>query len=322
MTQVATLTASDGKAGYQFGGSVAIDGDTIFVGNGNLAFGTGGGYVFVKPARGWKTRHETAKLACLGLVAVAGDTAVCGGGDGALVYIKPQTGWKSTSNYDALLVTTDGSKNTFSSIVTNGQIVAIGAADINNESDVAYLYVKPKNGWGTKSNKKHIFHQTAKLTNSDSTSGDGFGISVAISGDTVTVGAPYTADNNGTLGAAYVFVEPATGWTNMTETAKLTANTTSYPSILGWSVAVCGDTLVAGNPNGGNNDNHQGDAFVFVKPTTGWTTTRTPNAQLTPSHSQEDDPFGWSVAISGQTIVIGDINVPYTQPGAAYVFGH
>jgi hypothetical protein len=108
----------------------------------------------------------------------------------------------------------------------------------------------------------------------------------------------------------------------MTQTAKLTVSTTDYDSILGWSVAVQGDTLVAGNPNGGNNDNHQGAAFVFVKPATGWATTEVPNAQLTPSHSQEDDPFGWSVAISGQTILVGDINVAYTQPGAAYVFGH
>jgi hypothetical protein len=322
MTQVAKLTASDGKPGYQFGGSVAIDGDTIFVGNGNLEFGTGGGYVFVKPARGWRTGHETAELACLGLVAVSGDTAVCGGGDAAAIYVKPKTGWKSTSNYDALLVTTDGDKNLSSSITTDGDVVVIGAADINNECDVAYLYVKPKNGWGTKSNKKHIFHQTAKLTNSDSTEGDGFGNSVAISGNTVAVGAPYTADNNGTLGAAYVFVKPAAGWTNMTQTAKLTANTTSYPSVLGWSVAVWGDTLVAGNPSGENTDNHQGEAFVFVKPPGGWDTTSTPNARLTPSGNQEDDPFGWSVAMSGQTILVGDINVAYTEPGAAYVFGH
>lgn len=231
-------------------------------------------------------------------------------------------GWKSTSNYDALLVTTDGSKNTFSSLSTDGDVVVIGAADINNASDAAYLYVKPKGGWRVTSNSKHILSQTAKLTNSDSAAGDGFGLSVSISGETVAVGAPYAADNNLNLGAAYVFVKPASRWMNMTETAKLTANTTSYPSILGWSVAVCGDTLAAGNPSGENTDNHQGEAFVFVKPPDGWTTTSTPNARLTPSGSQQDDPFGWSVAISGQTILVGDISVAFAEPGAAYVFGH
>ena len=62
--------------------------------------------------------------------------------------MKPKTGWKSTNNYDALLVTTDGSKNTFSSVATDGDTVVIGAADSNNESDVAYVYVKSKGGWG------------------------------------------------------------------------------------------------------------------------------------------------------------------------------
>jgi hypothetical protein len=78
---------------------------------------------------------------------------------------------------------------------------------------------------------------------------------------------------------------------------------------------------VAGNPSGENTDNHQGEAFVFVEPPGGWATTSTPNARLTPSGGEQDDPFGWSVAISGHTILVGDINVAYTEPGAAYVFG-
>ena len=321
MTQVAKLTASDGKPGYQFGGSVAIDGDTIFVGNGDLAFGTGGGYVFVKPAHGWKTRHETAKLACLGLVAVSGDTAVCGGGDGDLVYIKPKTGWRSTYMYDSLLVTTDGTKDTFSSITTDGDVVVIGAADSNNESDVAYLYVKPKAGWGRLPDGGRIQKQTAKLTNSDSTQRDGFGFSVSLSSDTVAVGSPYTADNNGNLGAAYVFVKPAGGWVNMTETAKLTANTTDSISTLGSSVALRGNTLVAGNPSGTVADNAQGEAYVFIKPTDGWTTTSTFDARLAASDGEKYDNFGNSVSLSGTTVVVGSFRGNINLPGAAYVFG-
>jgi len=317
MTQVAKLTASDGKAGYQFGGSVAVDGDTIFVGNGDLAFGTGGGYLFVKPAHGWKTRHETAKLACLGLVAVSSDTAVCGGGDAAAVYLKPKTGWKSTHMYDSLLVTTDGSKNTFSSIATDGDVVVIGAADSNNESDVAYLYVKPKAGWGHLPDGGRIQTQTAKLTPSDSASApfNLFGFSVSISGDTAAVGAPGVS-------AAYVFVKPATGWANMTQTAKLTTDTTDQGSSLGMSVAVHRGTLVAGNPTGSIANNLEGEAYVFLKPASGWTTTSTFNARLTPSDDREFDQFGGALAISGQTILVGDTHFQIMEPGAAYVFGH
>ncbi len=317
MTQIAKLTASDGKADDLFGVSVSISGDTVLVGvSGNYA--GSGGYIFARPAHGWKNKTETAKLGCVDFVAISGDTAVCAGYDEGAVYVKPKTGWKSTNNYDALLVTTDGSKNTFSSVATDGDTVVIGAADPNNESDVAYVYVKSKGGWGHLPSGGRIQTETAKLTNSDSTSGDGFGNSVSISGETVAVGAPYTAASNG---AAYVFVKPASGWTNMTQTAKLTANTTNYPGILGWSVAVRGDTLVAANPSGDNSDNHQGEAFVFVKPATGWTTTSTPNARLTASDDQGDDPFGWSVAMSSQTILVGDISVGSMGPGAAYVFG-
>lgn len=320
MTQVAKLTASDGKADDEFGGSVAISGKTVLVGD--TFFSRVGGYIFVRPTRGWKSATETAKLqACGPIGAIRGDTAVCADLDQAFVYVRPKTGWKSATTYDALLVTTEGDKNFFSSIATDGDVVVIGAADINNESDVAYLYVKPKGGWGAPLNLVRLITQKAKLTNSDSTEGDGFGFSVSLSGDTVAVGAPYAPDNNENSGAAYVFVRPASGWTNMTETAKLTANTTSYPSILGWSVAVSGETLVAGNPSGENTDNHQGEAFVYLEPATGWSTTSTPNARLTASDDQADDPFGWSVAMSGQTILVGDISVAFMGPGAAYVFG-
>jgi hypothetical protein len=62
--------------------------------------------------------------------------------------------------------------------------------------------------------------QSAILTASDGEDADEFGASVALSGNTVTVGAPF---HDGT-GAAYVFVEPATGWTDMSETAELSAS--------------------------------------------------------------------------------------------------
>src|SRR5271166_1814288 len=319
MTQVAKLTASDGNIDSEFGWSVSISGNTVLVGGFNAGRGLAG-YVFVRPARGWKSGHETAQLGSCGFtVAISGDTAVCGGLDAAAVYVRPKAGWKSTSSYDALLVTTDGSKNTFSSIATDGDVVVIGAADVNNESDVAYLYVKPKSGWQIRSNPRHIMSQTAKLTPSDSASNDLFGLSVSISGDTVAVGAPAAQPPN-SGGAAYVFVKPEGGWTNMTQTAKLTTDTTDQDSALGFSVAVQGDTLVAGNPYGSIANNLEGEAYVFVKPKGGWVTTSTFNAVLTPSDDQRFDEFGYSIAMSGQTISVGDNRFQAMEPGAAFVF--
>lgn len=67
--------------------------------------------------------------------------------------------------------------------------------------------------------------QLAKLTESDGQQGDDiFGASVAMDGDTVVVGDPEAGGiYDFYQGAAYVFVKPATGWKNMTQTAKLTA---------------------------------------------------------------------------------------------------
>ena len=63
--------------------------------------------------------------------------------------------------------------------------------------------------------------QSAKLTASNGASGDEFGMSVAVSGDMVVIGAPAANDGRG---AAYVFTEPGTGWVDMTEVAELTAS--------------------------------------------------------------------------------------------------
>jgi len=311
MTEVAKLTASDGNPDDQFGGSVAISGKTVLVGN----LDRGEAYVFVRPPHGWKTGTETARLGCGQFVAINGDTTVCASGSSGAVYVRPKTGWKSTYNYDAVLVTTDGNKNFVSSVSTDGDVVVIGAADLNSKSDVAYLYVKPKGGWRITSNTKRIIAQKAILTASDSHSGDVFGLSVSVNGNTVAVGAPG-------FSAAYLFVKPVGGWTNMTETAKLTANTTDYDSSLGWAVALRGNILLAGNPSGTIANNHEGEAYVFIKPAGGWKTTSTFDADLTPSDTEWFDQFGGAVAISGQTILVGATHFQVMDPGAAYVFGH
>src|SRR5205807_1572235 len=91
------------------------------------------------------------------------------------------------------------------------------------------------------------FVQQAKLTASDGGAGDEFGVSVAVSGDTVVAGADRaTVGANPFQGAAYVFVKPATGWANATQTTKVTASDGAAADVFGLSVAVSGDTAVAG----------------------------------------------------------------------------
>ena len=91
------------------------------------------------------------------------------------------------------------------------------------------------------------FFQQAKLAASDGAAVDQLGYSVAVSGNTVVVGAPFDdvrADAD--QGSAYVFVEAGGGWASGTEPAKLTASDGAAGDQFGSSVAVSGDTVVVG----------------------------------------------------------------------------
>lgn len=152
------------------------------------------------------------------------------------------------------------------------------------------------------------FFQQAKLTASDGSLSDDFGVSVAVSGDTVVVGAKGA---NSSRGAVYVFTKPVTGWANMTQTAKLTTSK-DYSFYLGYSVAISGDTIVAGAPaTGWTGVLQMGAVYVFVKPNGGWTD-MTESAELLAPDGEDGDQFGWSVAYDGDEIVVG---APYANEG-------
>ena len=95
------------------------------------------------------------------------------------------------------------------------------------------------------------FVQQAKLSASDGGVNDELGSSVAMTGNTVVVGAPcHFVDGNKDQGAAYVFVMPAGGWAaGAKQTAELTAGDGGADDHLGESVAISGNTIVAGAPN-------------------------------------------------------------------------
>jgi hypothetical protein len=155
--------------------------------------------------------------------------------------------------------------------------------------------------------------QKAKLLASDGSPGDKFGQSVAISGDTIVIGAPEDTPNGSFSGSAYVFQKPPGGWASTTQTAKLTASDVASGDRFGCSVAIDGNTAVIGA------DGHDanGSAYIFEKPPGGWISS-TETATITASDSASGDNFGWSVAISGDAAVIG---APGDDPnGSAYVF--
>ena len=125
------------------------------------------------------------------------------------------------------------------SAAVSGNTAVVGAFDANIENTgVAYVFVKPSSGWGNMT-------QTAMLKPSDG--GEGFGTSVAISGNTIVVGAANASNEYGRSGAqtqgpgaAYIFVKPASGWKDMTETAKITASDGVGGDAFGYNVSISG----------------------------------------------------------------------------------
>jgi hypothetical protein len=180
--------------------------------------------------------------------------------------------------------------------------------------------VKPASGWKNAT-------QTAKLTPSDRGVGDEFGYSVSLEGDNLVAGAPY---NQG-KGAAYVFVKPAGGWKDATETAKLTASDGAKYDALGYSVSIAGNTVATGAPYAPVGSNQkEGSAYVFTEPSGGWRD-MTQTAKLTEAEGEAGDLLGSSVGIDGGAIAAGasaysrgpnlkQRGPAFWQEGAVYLF--
>jgi FG-GAP repeat len=136
--------------------------------------------------------------------------------------------------------------------------------------------------------------------------GDQLGFGVAISGNTIVAGSAYhQVGANAGQGTLYVSEEPATGWTNATQTAELTAADGRTHDNLGYAVALAGGTIVASAPLhrvGGNAE--RGAAYVFTKPRAGWWNA-TQSAELSDSDGRARDHCGWGVALTGRTVAVG-----------------
>jgi hypothetical protein len=183
----------------------------------------------------------------------------------------------------------------------------------------AYIFVKPDTGW------LDNLTETAQLTAGGGRGWACFGSSVANNDDTIVVGA---SSENASSGAAYIFEKPDGGWASTgTYAARLSAQVSRrgrHDDQFGASVAISGNSVAIGAPAASIGKNYkQGVAYLFAKPTTGWSTTEHYTAMLKSLNGTDENGFGLSVSISGDTIVAGapgadiDGNI---HKGAAYIF--
>ena len=252
-------------------------------------------------------------------VAISGDTALVGAhGDddngsssgSAYIYERQADGsWSETSK----LTASDAAATDYFgiSVAISGDTALVGAygdEDDGPYSGSAYLYQRQGDG---------TWSEIQKLTASDAAALDYFGSAVAISGDTALVGAYGDSDNGSNSGSAYIFEQQLDG--TWSEVAKLTASDAAAYDFFGDSVAISGDTALVGAHYDDDNGNRSGSAYIHQRQADGsWSEIQ----KLTASDGAEDDIFGGSVTISGETALVGargdDDNG--SNSGSAYIF--
>jgi hypothetical protein len=280
----AYLKASNTDRGDRFGVSVALDGDTLAVGaeseasaatgvNGdqanNDAPASGAVYVFTRSGTTWR-QEAYLKASNTGgadrfgrSVALDGDTLAVGAegessaatgvngdqanndapGSGAVyVFTRSGTTWRQEAYLKAS--NTDAGDGFGVSVAFDGDTLAVGA-NFESRSGSVYVFTRSGTTW----------RQQANLKASNPGSLDRFGVSVALQGDTLAVGASDEASaatgvngdqsNNDAQnsGAVYIFTRSGTMWR---QEAYLKASNTDGGNSFGGSVALDGDTLAVG----------------------------------------------------------------------------
>jgi hypothetical protein len=199
------------------------------------------------------------------------------------------------------------------SVSISGDVIIVGAyGDYNNSnnSGSAYVFKKPISGWANMS-------ETAKLLHPDGVETQYFGCSVSISGDNIVVGAGGYGFGPSTSGSAYIYTKPVSGWTNMTQTAKITSSDGVNEDFFGGQVCISGDNIVIGASWDNDNGTQSGSAYMFTKPTSGWTNI-TQTAKIKPSDGASGKMFGTSVCISGDNVFVG---TPYAPSPSILTYG-
>jgi YHS domain-containing protein len=326
------LTAADGARNDVFGYSVDLSANTAIIGapGRNIGNQAGPGAAYVFKCTGipctWMQQQELTAAGGVrddefgNAVAVSGHTAIIGAwgknssylpgapttalAPQGAAYVFTCSGTPCTWKQQQELTASDAASGDefANTLAISGNTVIIGAPYKNSYQGAVYVF--------TCSGNPCTWKQQQELTATDGARGHVFGYSVAVSGGTAVIGAI----GNSSRGAAYIFTCSGTPcvWKQRQE---LTAVDGAGGDVFGTRVAVSGGTAVIGAP-GKNIDNHplQGAAYVFT--CTGSPCTWKQQQELTASHGASRDEFGTRVAVSGNTVLIGN----NSSQGAAYVF--
>lgn len=321
------LLPNDGEAEDGFGYSVAIDGTTALVGAYNADAknlqNSGAAYVYSLGVEGWQQQAKLVAEPAFAEDTLGGNVALKnhmamvgvinrddkGENAGAVFAFERET--RSWSQKQILTAVDAKAGDAFGqSIALTPQFLVIGAPRSDaphHDSGSAYVYVRDKNSWR---------YQT-KLTAKDGAEGDLFGISVAIDGNTILVGADLNDEQAEKAGAVYVYVFDGKQWKHE---AKLMAKDGANTDIFGVRVALSGDTALISarrdDVEGVGVD--AGSAYVFTRIKGNWAQTQ----KLVAPDGKADDRFARGVALNQDTALISAMHhdTKGNNAGALYVF--
>jgi hypothetical protein len=349
--QDAKLASSDAQSSDGFGWSLAIAGDTAVVGAigdnhapglpGSLGDGEGSAYVLERSGTVWTQQAKLLPATVSpndsffgAAVAIEGDTAFVGAGlysgpagqnQAGVVYLyeRDQGGPNSWGVVTRIVPSQVAQFDRFGDALgLSGDTLVVGAyLDSHTQPTAGSAYVFERNQGGP-----NAWGEVTQLIASDAATSDYFGAAVAISGDTVVIGARFD-DNQGGInaGSVYVFERDLGGPGAWGQAAKLTASDGAADDQFGGthSLGIDGDTVVVG---AWRDDNiagvNVGAAYVFQRDQGG------PGAwgevvKLAPSAAADGDRVGFGVAVSNDTAFVGAPNADHsaqTNAGAIYLF--
>jgi hypothetical protein len=295
------LLAADAASEDQFGWSVAISGNYLIIGapyDDDDGDNAGSAYIFKRDGATW-TQHakltgdDTLQIYSFGRsVSIYGDTAVVGTSGNtpsgaAYVFLRDGDSWVQQAKLVGSDIVSGDDFGRSVSIFGDRVVVGARGADSSyNDSGAAYVFKRIEGTWS----------QEAKLTATDSTTGDWFGYSVSISWDYIAIGSYY--NNSGRC--AHVFKYSGTEWE---AEAELVGADTQSGDGFGISVSLSGNDLIVGAPNdyidavGAT----VGSIYAFSRIDGVWQQVQKLNA----AYGVSNGHFGQCVSISGDYCAIG-----------------
>ena len=190
-------------------------------------------------------------------------------------------------------------------VAIDGDTLLVGAPAVGDDVGAAYVYVRADGMWS--------WQQT--LAPSTSASGDRFGYSVAIEGDTAVIGAPGRNGAKGDdAGLVYIFTRSGTVWTLQATPHTLPEQIGGQ---LGTAVAISGTTVLAGAPGIGTDS--AGTAWVFTGSGAAWSNT----GVLVDPDGVTGDRLGVCLDVSGDLALVsapGDDRGALADAGSILAF--